>query len=305
MNPTPQTAILPEHMTACLVIEADAVPGATASLLAACRRSQDVLQQYRQQHPQAQLGLAIGFGADLWRQIGPAGSGTELKPFRPLGNGLAPATQHDVAIHIQSLNHGANMLLALALLAEFGTSLQVADETHGFRLPEDRGYDGFVDGTENPQGDDRATIGVIAAPAADAGGSYLLLQKYRHDLARWQRLSDAQQANVIGRTKQDDEELPSEQRLPASHLGRVDLKENGVGLKILRQSLPYGHASGEHGLLFIAYCARLYNIEQQLLSMFGERDGKTDLLLSKISTAISGSYYFVPASQQLAALGAD
>ena len=133
-------------------------------------------------------------------------------------------------------------------------------------------------------------------------GSYLLLQKYRHDLHKWAKITEEQQANVIGRSKHSNEELPSEQRLPTSHLGRVDLKENGQGLKIIRQSLPYGNASGEQGLMFIAYCARLRNIEQQLLSMFGELDGKTDLLLSKISTAISGSYYFVPSQERLADL---
>ena len=299
---TPQTAILPEHMTACIVIEADAASTDMAKIKVACQQSLQRLQQHRALQPEAKLGMCIGFGDALWQSLRQPGEGLDLKPFTPLGKGLAPATQHDIAIHIQSLSHGANMLLALDILAAFGDSIRPADETHGFRLREERGYDGFVDGTENPEGADRCPIGIIAEPNLDAGGSYLLLQKYRHDLHKWAKITEEQQANVIGRSKHSNEELPSEQRLPTSHLGRVDLKENGQGLKIIRQSLPYGNASGEQGLMFIAYCARLRNIEQQLLSMFGELDGKTDLLLSKISTAISGSYYFVPSQERLANL---
>lgn len=297
-----QSSILPEHMSACIVIEADIHPAQLAQFKTACRQSQALLQQHRDQNRQARLGLGIGLGAALWAQLNHAGEGIDIKPFEPLGNGLAPATQHDIAIHIQSHDHATNLLLAIDLLAAFGQSIHVADETHGFRLREDRGHDGFVDGTENPEGADRCPIGVIAKPNLDAGGSYLLLQKYRHDLDRWAQLSDEQQANVVGRSKDTDEELSGEQRLPRSHLGRVDLKENGEGLKIIRQSLPYGTASGEKGLMFIAYCARLHNIEQQLLSMFGQLDGQTDLLLSKISTAVSGSYYFVPSVERLTAL---
>ena len=97
------------------------------------------------------------------------------------------------------------------------------------------------------------------------------------------------------------EELPADRRQDTSHVSRVDLKENGKGLKILRQSLPYGTASGKHGLFFIAYCARLHNIEQQLLSMFGDLDGKRDAML-RFSRAVTGSYYFAPSLTRLLSL---
>lgn len=292
---TPQSAILPEAMQACIVIEADVCTDHFEAFKTACRTLQAHLHQHQQQYPQAQLGMSVAFGAKLWAQLrhNPQ-EGAEIKPFVPLGNGLAPATQHDMLIHIQSLHHAANLPLALQLLAELKDFICVAQETHGFRLREDRGLDGFVDGTENPKAEARLPIGVD-----ENGGSYVLIQRYQHDLSQWNALSDARQSSIVGRSKAEDEELSAEQRLPDSHLGRVDLKENGQGLKIIRQSLPYGTASGEHGLLFIAYCARLYNIEQQLLSMFGERDGKTDLLLSHISKAISGSYYYAPSVERL------
>ena len=139
----------------------------------------------------------------------------------------------------------------------------------------------------------------VIADGADAGGSYVLLQKYRHDLQKWGQCDTAKQEACIGRTKESDEELEGDMRLSDSHLGRVDLKENGAGLKIVRRSLPYGTLSGERGLMFIAYCARLYNMEAQLQSMFGERDGQTDLMLHHLTTAVSGAYYYAPGVARL------
>lgn len=301
--PTPQSTILPEGASACLVFEADVAAEKAVDIASVCAKIAALLQKHRDKMPNIDLALAIGFGFELWQKFRKNDAdGGELKRFYPLGGGLAPATQHDLAIHIQSKNQGANLALAVQVLELFGDLIQVADETQAHRLPEDRGFDGFVDGTENPTGEKRAFFAAIAEPAIDAGGSYLLLQKYRHDMKKWNKLDDDQQAHVIGRTKADNIEFSKEQRAPDSHLGRVNLKENGQGLKIIRQSLPYGQVSGEHGLLFIAYCARLYNIEQQLLSMFGETDGKIDLVLKHLSLPISGSYYFVPSEERLANL---
>lgn len=71
------------------------------------------------------------------------------------------------------------------------------------------------------------------------------------------------------------------------HVGRVDIKENGKGVKILRHSLPYGSVSGDHGLLFIAYCKTVHNFQVMLDSMYGEVDGKTDQLLRFTDAACS------------------
>lgn len=300
---TPQSAIVPDHSKAAIFIEADAVAGGEADIKRACAASLRVLADRQQAFPEAALGLTIAFGSHLWQRFGHAEEGSEIKPFRALGKGLAPATQHDVMFHIASLRHDVNLDLAADVLAAFGGSIAVADETHAFRQLEDRGFDGFVDGTENPQGDEAVTrVGVIADGAPDSGGSYVLLQKYRHDLGKWNRLSIAEQEQSVGRSKADNEEFSREQRLPDSHLGRTNIKENGVGLKIVRRSLPYGTVSGEHGLMFIAYCACLHNIEAQLLNMFGETDGQTDLLLAHLSAAVSGAYYYAPGVERLANL---
>ncbi|KLT72428.1 peroxidase [Neisseria arctica] len=297
---TPQSAILPDHCKAGIFIEADVVPTQEAHLKKAAPEALDALAKLQTQYPEAALGLTIAFGSDLWKSFGHSGEGSEIKPFRPLGNGLAPATQHDVMFHIQSLRPDVNFSLAMSLLEIFGDSIKVADETHGFRWIEERGLEGFIDGTENPQGDEEITqVGTIATEEPGGGGSYVLLQKYRHDLKKWNTFDLNLQEDCVGRSKAENEEFEGEKLNPRAHIARTNLKENGVGLKIVRRSLPYGTASGEHGLMFIAYCGRLYNIEAQLLSMFGETDGKTDLLLEHVTTAVSGAYYYAPSVERM------
>ena len=244
--------------------------------------------------------MTVAFGSDAWAAFGHSGEGSEIKPFRPLGGGLAPATQHDIYVHIQSMHQDTAFALSQSVLAAFGGSIRIAGEVHGFRLLQERGLDGFVDGTENPQGDDKVRdVAIIPEGRPDAGGSYVLLQKYRHDLKKWDAVPVAEQEASIGRSKESNEEFSKEVRLPDSHLGRVNLKENGIGLKIVRRSLPFGTVSGEHGLMFTAYCHTLHNIEAQLVSMFGETDGKTDLLLRNLSAAVSGAYYYAPSVERL------
>ncbi|RWR00846.1 peroxidase [[Pantoea] beijingensis] len=295
-----QSGILLEHRRFAIYIEAKA-----QGELEAIRQGTNVfnqqLLQLQQQYPDAGLGAVVAFGPTLWRDLTAEPGAVELKDFLPLGKGgIAPATQRDLLIHIQSLRHDVNFSVAQAALAAFGSSLLIEEEIHGFRWVDDRDLSGFVDGTENPQGEARQQVAIISQ-GNDAGGSYVFTQRWEHDLKMWQRLNVSKQEQVIGRTKATSEELDSNVRPDTSHVSRVDLKENGQGLKILRQSLPYGTASGTHGLFFIAYCATLYNIEQQLLSMFGERDGKLDAML-RFTKPKTGSYYYAPSVEQLARL---
>lgn len=294
-----QSGIVSGHAKAGIFIEADVSHASKAQIQQACVASLDKLNDLQQQFPEAELGMTIGFGDQLWKSFNHPDEGTELKPFHPLGGGLAPATQHDIMIHVQALRYDVCFALSAAVIAAFGDTIHIADETHGHRLLQDRGMDGFVDGTENPKDDDVINVGIIPADRPDAGGTYLMIQKYLHNLHTWDKAGITQQENSVGRSKQDNIEFEKEDRLPDSHLGRVNLKKDGKTLEIVRRSLPFGTISGEHGLLFCAYCNTLYNIETQLLHMFGEFDGKTDLLLTHLSKAVSGAYYFAPSVERL------
>lgn len=295
-----QSGILLEHCRFGIFIEAK-VQGELNSLRQGCRVFAAALTEMQQKFPQEKLGAVIAFGYDVWRDLSTGQGAAELKPFAPLGKGLAPATQRDVLLHIQSLRHDVNFAVAQAALAAFGNSIVVIEEIHGFRGIEERDLSGFVDGTENPQDEARAQVAIIPQNSEDAGGSYVMVQRWKHNLTQWDRFSVGEQEEMIGRTKQANEELDADARPDISHLSRVDLKEEGQGLKILRQSLPYGTVSGEHGLYFISYCAHLWNIEKQLLSMFGDLDGKRDAML-RFTRPVTGSYYFAPSLTRLLAL---
>lgn len=295
-----QTGILPEHCRAAVWLEAT-IQGDFDAIRQGCKTFTQSLNAFQEKFPEANLGAVVAFGYDLWRDLSGGEGAHELKNFAPLGKGLAPATQHDVMIHILSLRHDVNFSVAQAALAAFGDALKIEEEVHGFRWVEDRDLSGFIDGTENPQGEATRREVAVINEGVDAGGSYVFVQRWEHNLKQLNRMSVGDQEMIIGRTKEANEEIDGDQRPETSHLSRVDLKEDGKGLKIVRQSLPYGTASGTHGLYFIAYCARLHNIEQQLLSMFGETDGKRDGML-RFTRPVTGGYYFAPSLDKLLSL---
>ena len=274
--------------------------GRSQNIFSGCLKSLQALDLLQKQFPQDVLRMTIAFGADFWQSLNHTQEGRELKNFPAYGNGLAVATQHDLLIHIQSLSAMSNIALMQNVLSAFGDSITVRSEEYGYRLHEARGLDGFVDGTENPHDlADIQRIGVIDNTQPDAGGSYVLLQKYQHNLSQWQSYSLAQQEESVGRSKIDNIEFSREERHIRSHLSRTNLKENSGSLKIVRRSLPYGKAEGECGLMFCAYCHTLYNLEKQLQTMFGDVDGQTDFLIERLSKTLSGAYYFAPSVERL------
>ena len=259
-----QSGILPEHCRAAIWIEAN-VKGEVDALRAASKTFADKLATFEAKFPDAHLGAVVAFGNNTWRAL----SG---------GVGAAQAA-----------------------MEAFGDCIEVKEEIHGFRWVEERDLSGFVDGTENPAGEETRREVAVIKDGVDAGGSYVFVQRWEHNLKQLNRMSVHDQEMMIGRTKEANEEIDGDERPETSHLTRVDLKEDGKGLKIVRQSLPYGTASGTHGLYFCAYCARLHNIEQQLLSMFGDTDGKRDAML-RFTKPVTGGYYFAPSLDKLMAL---
>ncbi len=224
----------------------------------------------------------------------------KLIDFPVLGEGevVAPSSDVDVLLHCHSNRHDLHFYLLRKLMADVEQDVQVVDETYGYRYLDSRDMTDFIDGTENPKEGQRAEVAII--PEGEfAGGSYVMVQRFIHNLPSWNRLNVSAQEKVIGRTKPDSIELDD---VPAaSHVGRVDIKEEGKGLKIVRHSLPYGSVSGEHGLLFIAYCNTLHNFKAMLESMYGVTDGKTDQLL-RFTKAVTGAYFFSPSAQMLQSL---
>ncbi|NIY84696.1 Dyp-type peroxidase [Vibrio hepatarius] len=294
----PQSAILPE-----------ASPFAQYTLLKVTQNPQLVLEQLQalpalvaelnSNQPGANLAISIAFTKSFWQQLDVA-MPEELIDFPVLGEGdiVAPSTEVDVLLHVHSNRHDLHFYLLRKFMSSVSDSVSIVDETNGYRYLDARDMTDFIDGTENPKDGQRAEVALI--PDGEfAGGSYVMVQRFVHNLPAWNRLNVSAQEKVIGRTKQDSIELDD---VPAaSHVGRVDIKEEGKGLKIVRHSLPYGTVSGDHGLLFIAYCHTLHNFKAMLESMYGVTDGKTDQLL-RFTSAKTGAYFFAPSAEMLQSL---
>jgi putative iron-dependent peroxidase len=172
---------------------------------------------------------------------------------------------------------------------------EIVDEVHGFKYFDERDLLGFVDGTENPAGETARRAAQVGDEDPDfAGGSYVLVQKYVHDMAAWNALKVEEQEAAIGRTKLDNIEIVDKASNSHVELNTIEDRD-GNELKILRDNMPFGSvASGEYGTYYIAYAATPDVPEQMLRRMFlGDPYGNYDRILD-FSTALTGSLFFVP-----------
>ena len=196
--------------------------------------------------------------------------------------------------------------LVTAIMDRIGGAVSAVDETHGFRYFDDRDLLGFVDGTENPRGE-AALNAALVAPEGDsqfAGGSYVIIQKYLHDMSRWNALSTEQQERIIGRKKLSDIELSDAVKPASAHNALTTIVENGKEVKILRDNMPFGKPGhGEFGTYFIGYSRSPRTTEQMLQNMFiGRPPGNYDRLLD-FSRPVTGSLFFAPSATFLENLG--
>ncbi|WP_287884279.1 MULTISPECIES: Dyp-type peroxidase [Paracoccus] len=256
----------------------------------------------------AGLSCVIGIGSALWERLDMGARPQGLHPFRELaGVHHAPVTPGDILFHIRAERPDFCFELASQILRRLGPVSTVEDETQGFKFFDNRDLLGFVDGTENPNGADR-TAAVLIGPedAAFAGGSYVIVQKYLHDLARWEAMTVEAQERVIGRRKLSDIEFPEAEKASFAHNVLTNINDDrGNQLQILRDNMPFGSpARGEFGTYFVGYAREPGRIETMLENMFvGLPPGNYDRLLD-VSTAVTGGLFFVPGADVLDAIGA-
>jgi porphyrinogen peroxidase len=255
------------------------------------------------------LSCVMGIGSDAWDVLFGAPRPAELHPFREIHAGPrhAIATPGDLLFHIRAKRMDLCFELATQIMARLGDGVTPVDEVHGFRFFDDRDLIGFVDGTENPTAQaaiDAAYIG--AEDEAFAGGSYVIVQKYLHDLAAWNTLPTEAQERIIGRTKLSDIELDDAVKPTSAHNALTTIVENGKEIKILRDNMPFGNAArGEFGTYFIGYARSPRTVEQMLDNMFtGRPPGNYDRLLD-FSRATSGNLFFIPSATFLENVGDD
>jgi porphyrinogen peroxidase len=251
------------------------------------------------------LSCIVGIGSELWDRLSPDRRPAELHPFAEVQGPVhaAPSTPGDLLFHLRAEREDMTFELERQLLDVIGDAARVVDETTGFRYFDARDLLGFVDGTANPteaELPDAALIGADADPQF-AGGSYVVVQKYLHDMGAWAALSTEQQEAIMGRTKVDNVEIDDDDAPRKSHKTLATIEDGAGGeLAILRDNMPFGRpGAGEFGTYFIGYSGRLWVIERMLERMFvGAPPGAYDRLLD-FSTAVTGSTFFVPTAGML------
>jgi porphyrinogen peroxidase len=254
---------------------------------------------------QGNLSCIVAFGSTAWDRLFGEPRPRELHPFHELRSGsrFAPSTPGDVLFHIRAERMDLCFELAAQIMAQLADSVTPVDETHGFRYFDDRDLTGFVDGTENPNGAESVAATIVGDEDPEfAGGSYVMVQKYLHDLPTWHRLSTETQEGIIGRTKLDDIELDDAHKPSYAHNALTKLVENDAEVKILRHNMPFGDVSGgDSGTYFIGYARSLHTLETMLENMvIGRPPGNYDRLLD-YTHPVTGTNLFAPSVQFLAA----
>jgi putative iron-dependent peroxidase len=308
--PVPQPVV--QALTrAAIFLVATINPGAAnrAAVRSFCGDLPGLLRAVGFRDIEGNLSCVMGIGSEAWDRLFGQPRPAELHPFREIkaGSRHAVATPGDLLFHIRAKRMDLCFELATQIMARLGEAVTPVDEVHGFRYFDDRDLIGFVDGTENPTAQtaiDAAYLG--PEDARFAGGSYVIVQKYLHDVAGWNALSTEAQERIIGRTKLSDIELDDAVKPTSAHNALTTIVEDGKEIKIIRDNMPFGRAAEkEFGTYFIGYARSPRTIEQMLENMFiGRPPGNYDRLLD-FSFAQTGNLFFVPSATFLENVGDD
>ncbi|HJT20331.1 MAG TPA: Dyp-type peroxidase [Nitrospira sp.] len=297
----PQPVVAPLTRAAIfLVVTVNPGQNSEAAVRTLCGELAALLRAVGFRDLDGRLSCVMAFGSDAWDRLFGEPKPKDLHPFREIhGRHHAVATPGDILFHIRSKKRmDLCFELATQIMSRLGDAVSTVDEVHGFNYFDDRDLIGFVDGTENPVDQAAVDATIIGdEDAAFAAGSYVIVQKYLHDLKRWNELPIEQQEKIIGRTKLSDVELDDAVKPTSAHNALTTIVEDGKQLEILRDNMPFGDiGKGEFGTYFIGYARSPRRIEQMLVNMFvGRPPGNYDRLLD-FSRAVTGTLFFVPSA---------
>jgi len=250
----------------------------------------------------------MAIGSQAWDQVFGEPRPADLHPFREIqGQHHAVSTPGDLLFHIRAMRMDLCFELATQIMAKLGDAVASSEEVKGFKYFDDRDLIGFVDGTENPVDQDALDATLIGdEDPGFAGGSYVIVQKYVHNMPSWNGVPVEEQERIIGRTKLSDIELDDAVKPSYAHNALTSIVENGEELEIVRANMPFGDTGkGEFGTYFIGYAKSPNRIEQMLINMFvGRPPGNYDRLLDH-SRAVTGTLFFVPSATFLESAAAE
>lgn len=235
--------------------------------------------------------VVIGIGPGLIASLKQSVAG--LRPFPALsGPGCdVPSTQADIWCWIRGTDRGDITHTGRSLAEALGGSYRCDRLKDGFFFGDGRDLSGYVDGTENPEGDDAVEAAIVGGAGAGLdGSSFVAAQQWVHDLSHLKAMPQTEQDDIIGRRLSNNEEF--DEAPPSAHVKRTAQESFDPEAFVVRRSMPWADESGE-GLMFVAFGKTLDAYEVQMRRMVGEEDGIVDGLF-RFSRPVSGSYFWCP-----------
>lgn len=266
----------------------------------------NIFNHYDEEHYEAMISGVVAIGSNYWMELYPGELPLELAPFPDMSceDRSAPVVPSDLFIQIRADRADICHAIGVEVYELLKMHVELVEQVKGFRYLDGRDLTGFVDGTENPKGMKKLDVAIVGdEDPSFTGGSYIHVQRYRHNLDRWNQVELEDQEKIIGRTKSDDVEFLSHKKARFAHTKRTSLKDDeGKSLEILRQSMPYGNMKVQ-GLFFVSCCKSSRPFTKMLESMiFGDETGTYDKLLD-FTTPETGAAYFAPSIDFIKRLG--
>ncbi|MFT8737414.1 MAG: Dyp-type peroxidase [Zymomonas mobilis] len=299
----PQSIVTPiTHAAIFLVVSINPGKDAEDTIKAFCPDLSALRRTVAVRDHDAQLSCIMGIGSSAWDRLFPDARPKELHPFKEIkGVHHAVSTKGDLLFHIRANRMDICFEMASLIMERIRSVVTVEDEVHGFKYFDARALIGFVDGTENPEDDDAHKAVFIGAEDPEfENGSYVIVQKYLHDLDAWNKLPVEMQEKIIGRKKFTNVELDDESKPDYAHNALTVIERDGEELAILRDNMPFGEiGKGEFGTYFIGYARSPSVTEEMLENMFvGRPKGNYDRLLD-FSQPVTGCLFFIPSADFL------
>jgi len=237
------------------------------------------------------LHALVGIGTSTVARLGTKLDG--LRDLPTFEGALEPIPQRPEALWLwlRGDERGEVLQRGRKLTQALESAFAIQTITDAFRHAGGRDLTGYEDGTENPHAD----AAVAAALVSDggpgrAGSSFVAVQNWQHDLARFETFSGLEQDAIVGRRRSDNVELED---APASaHVKRTAQESFEPAAFMVRRSMPWTEGQAA-GLMFVAFGHSFNAFEAQLRRMVGLEDGIVDGLF-RFSRPLSTSYFWCP-----------
>jgi len=232
----------------------------------------------------------VGLGESLLNNTNAQISGIKTMPAQTCKNISIPSTPYALWCCLIDTDRGALFHLSNKIEHLLASDFILEDAVDCFQYDENRDLSGYIDGTENPEGDEAVQAGIVQDDSILNGSSYVAIQQWLHDFDQLDNMSQKEKDDTIGRHQSDNEEF--DEAPESAHVKRSAQESFTPEAFILRRSMPW--SEGMHaGLMFISYGHSFDAFEAILNRMIGKDDGIVDSLF-KFTKPISGSYFWCP-----------